>query len=54
MRILGHLWGPLTTPHFQNVGSLLAGPHIRSGLLDHLFKNPASGNLGFTMERVDV
>jgi hypothetical protein len=22
--ILGHLWGPLTTPHFQNVGSPLA------------------------------
>jgi hypothetical protein len=40
--------GPLTTPHFQDVGSLLlhltnrketplfsrGGPHIRSGLLD--------------------
>jgi hypothetical protein len=23
-RILGHLSGPLTTPHFQDVGSLLA------------------------------
>jgi hypothetical protein len=22
--ILGHLWGTLTTPHFQDVGSLLA------------------------------
>jgi hypothetical protein len=22
--ILGHLWGPLTTPHFQDMGSLLA------------------------------
>jgi hypothetical protein len=21
---LGHLWGPLTTPHFRDVGSLLA------------------------------